>query len=60
MMRLNNNFQRINPTSWTADMDITVNVGLGTGREDERRAALMQAMQMQQTICKQWGRKIPW
>ena len=58
-MRLNNSFQRMDPTSWTADMDITVNVGLGTGREDERRAALMQAMQMQQTILQTMGPQNP-
>ena len=59
MMRLNNSFQRMDPTSWTADMDLTVNVGLGTGREDERRAALMQAMQMQQTILQTMGPQNP-
>ena len=59
MMRLNNTFQRIDPRSWQADMDVTVNVGLGTGREDERRAALMQALQMQQQILQTMGPQNP-
>jgi len=59
MMRLNNAFQRIDPRSWQADMDLTVNVGLGTGREDERRAALMQALQMQQQILQTMGPQNP-
>ena len=59
MMRMNNTFQPIDPRSWHADMDMTVNVGLGTGREDERRAALMQALQMQQQILQTMGAQNP-
>ena len=59
MMRMNSSFQSIDPRSWQTDMDLTVNVGLGTGREDERRAALMQALQMQQTILQTMGPQNP-
>ena len=59
MMRMNNSFQRIDPRSWHADMDMTVNVGLGSGREDERRAALLQALQMQQQILQTMGPQNP-
>jgi hypothetical protein len=59
MMRLNNTFQRVDPRSWHADLDLSVNVGLGTGREDERRAALMQTQQTQQTILQTMGPQNP-
>jgi hypothetical protein len=59
MMRMNNAFQRVDPRSWQADMDMTVNVGLGSGQEDERRAALMQALQMQQQILQTMGPQNP-
>jgi hypothetical protein len=36
-------------------MDIGINVGLGTGREEEKQAALMQAFQIQQQIYTQYG-----
>ena len=34
----------VDPRSWNKEMDVTVNVGLGTGREGERLAALQQAL----------------
>jgi len=36
-------------------MDININVGLGTGREDERVAALQQALQLQTQVYQQYG-----
>tara|TARA_R110002167_G_scaffold336556_1_gene543957 strand:- start:283 stop:846 length:564 start_codon:yes stop_codon:yes gene_type:complete len=36
-------------------MDLTVNVGLGTGRENERAAALQQALSIQQQIYQGYG-----
>jgi len=36
-------------------MDVTVNVGLGTGREDQRSAALAQALQLQMQIYQGYG-----
>jgi hypothetical protein len=36
-------------------MDMTVNVGVGTGQEGERHAALTQALQMQMQIWTQYG-----
>ena len=36
-------------------MDISINVGLGTGREDERVAALQQALQLQTQVYQQYG-----
>jgi hypothetical protein len=55
MMRLNGIFVPVDPRVWDSSMDISVNVGLGTGREDERVAALQQALTMQTQIYQQYG-----
>lgn len=54
-MRLNGMFVPVNPKVWDLHMDITVNVGLGTGREDERVAALQQALQLQTQVYQNYG-----
>ena len=56
MMRVvGTQYQPIDPRSWNAEMDIGVNVGLGTGREDQKMSALMQALQMQMQIIQNYG-----
>lgn len=55
MMRLNGMFVPVDPRVWDSSMDLSVNVGLGTGREDERVAALQQALTMQTQIYQQYG-----
>ena len=45
----------VDPRSWNLMMDVTVNVGLGTGQEDQKRAALMQAFQVQSQIIQTYG-----
>ena len=55
MMRLNGEFTAIDPRVWNIGMDMTVNVGVGTGQEGERHAALTQALQMQMQIWTQYG-----
>jgi len=45
----------VDPRSWNKKMDTSVNVGLGTGREDQRNAALTQALQMQMQIFQAYG-----
>ena len=55
MMRLHGEFVPIDPREWNASMDVTVNVGLGTGREDQRQVALQQALQMQMQIWSTYG-----
>jgi hypothetical protein len=45
----------VDPRSWNKKMDTSVNVGLGTGREDQRNAALAQALQMQMQIFQAYG-----
>ncbi len=55
MMRLNGSFVPVNPAAWETDMDLSVNVGIGTGRENERMAALQQAFAIQQQIYNTYG-----
>ena len=53
--RLNNQYVPVDPSSFDPEMDLIVNVGIGTGRENERAAALMQAFQIQQQIYQAYG-----
>ena len=55
MMRLNGSFVPVDPRSWETEMDLTVNVGIGTGRENERAAALQQAFSIQQQVYQTYG-----
>lgn len=56
MMRVSGEmFAPINPQSWNTSMSISVNVGLGTGKEDERLAALQQTLQTQMQIYQAYG-----
>ena len=55
IMRLNGFYVPIDPKVWNAEMDVTVNVGIGTGRENERAAALQQALQVQQMVYQTYG-----
>jgi len=55
MMRLNGQFVPVDPSVWDANMDMEINVGLGTGQEDAKAAALMQTFQTQQQIWQTYG-----
>jgi len=55
MMRLNGEFIPIDPSVWDSGMDMEINVGLGTGKEDVKAAALMQTFQTQQQIWQTYG-----
>ena len=55
MMRMQGQFVAVDPRVWNADMDVSINVGLGTGREEEKMMALQQAFQIQQQIYTQYG-----
>jgi hypothetical protein len=48
-------FVPIDPRSWNAEMGISVNVGLGTGKEDEKAAALQMTLQTQMGIYQTYG-----
>lgn len=55
MARLTNSFVPIDPRVWNADMDVTINVGLGTGREEEKQQALIATLQTQTQILQTYG-----
>ena len=55
MMRLNSSFQPVDPRVWDTSMDVSVNVGLGTGREEEKAAAYREILAMQTQIFQQYG-----
>ena len=47
MIRVDGQFVPVDPQSWATDFDLVVNVGIGTGRHEERMVALGQVIQMQ-------------
>jgi hypothetical protein len=56
MMRMaGGQYQPVDPRYWNAKMDVTANVGLGTGRDDQRSAALAQALQLQMQVYQGYG-----
>lgn len=55
MVRLRNKFVPIDPRVWNADMDVTVNVALGTGTPEDKMAFLAQIAQKQEMIMQQGG-----
>jgi hypothetical protein len=55
MMRLNGAFIPVDPRVWDASMDVSINVGLGTGREEEKMMGLNQALQMQTMVYQTYG-----
>ena len=55
IMRLNGSFIPVDPRVWNATMDVSINVGLGTGREEEKMIGLNQALQMQMNVFQSYG-----
>lgn len=55
LMRLHGEFVPIDPRSWNTNMDVSTNVGLGTGKEETRQMALQQALTMQMQIWSTYG-----
>ena len=55
LMRLNGAFIPVDPRVWDASMDVSINVGLGTGREEEKAMGLNQALQMQTMVYQTYG-----
>ncbi len=55
LMRLNGQYVPMDPRQWNADMDLSVNVGLGTGQEEQKHMALNQAFQTQMQIWQTYG-----
>ena len=56
IIRLRNNFVEMNPADWSdKDMDVSIQVGLGTGNTDQRVNLLSQILQIQQMLVKEGG-----
>lgn len=55
MIRLRNEWVQIDPRSWDASMDVTVNIGLGNGDTNERLGALATFVAKQESILNQYG-----
>jgi hypothetical protein len=55
MMRVNGQFVPVDPRSWSYDADMVVNVGLGTGKHEERAMVLREALQTQMGIWQAYG-----
>jgi hypothetical protein len=48
VIRLMGNFVRVDPSTWPEEMDVTINVGLGTGNKIQQAANLQQLTQYMQ------------
>lgn len=59
MLRINGNYVPMDPRVWDADLDAVVNVGLGTGREDQKTAALNQLFGIQMQAVQAFGPQNP-
>jgi hypothetical protein len=57
---INGTFVPVDPSSWSADMDVKVNVGLGTDQREERMAMLHMVMQDQNAILQNYGPQNPY
>lgn len=55
LMRLQGQFIPVDPRAWNTSMDVSANVGLGTGQEDMKLATLQQTFQTQTMIYQQYG-----
>lgn len=47
VIRLRNDWVPVDPRAWNADMDVSINVGLGTGNKDQQMTYLMGILQQQ-------------
>lgn len=55
MVRLRNKFVPIDPRVWDADMDVVVNIALGTGSDEQKMGFLNLIAQKQEMIMQQLG-----
>jgi len=55
IMRLQGEYVEVDPSTWDATLDLVVNVGLGTGRAQEKVATLQATLQTQMSVWQQYG-----
>lgn len=58
-IRIRNEFVQIDPRGWNPEMDVVVNVGLGTGQTQEKMAFLERILAKQEQILLQLGASNP-
>ena len=58
-IRIRNKFVEVDPRGWNAEMDVVVNVGLGTGQTAEKMAFLGQVAGKQEQILQTLGAQNP-
>ena len=54
-MRLNGEFSEVDPRVWDTSMDLSITIGLGTGREEEKAAAYREVLGLQMQVYNQYG-----
>lgn len=59
VVRLRNQWVPIDPRAWDADMDVVVNVGLGTGSIDQRLQGLLAILAQQKEVFQTLGPNNP-
>ena len=59
MVRLRNEWVDIDPSTWNANMDVTVNVGLGNGMTEDRVMVLKETLAFQREILATLGPNNP-
>lgn len=59
-MRLDGRFVPVDPRAWNAGMDLTVNVGLGTNRREEKAMALRETLGQQMTLMQSGSPLTSW
>lgn len=59
MIKLRNDWVAMDPRTWNANMDVTVNVALGTGTTDQKLAALTAILAKQEQIMQTVGTDNP-
>jgi hypothetical protein len=59
MLRINGSYVPMDPRVWDVELDAAVNVGLGTGREEQRAVALGMTIQMQMQAIQAYGPQNP-
>lgn len=59
VIRLRNQYVAVDPRGWSPDMDMTVNVGLGGGTDEQKIGVLAQVSQKQEQILQLMGPNNP-
>ena len=55
VVRMRNKFITVNPSMWNPDMDVIINVGVGTNNQDQMMTAVQTLIGLQEKIVQQQG-----